>query len=474
MKRIKSLRIELVIFIFAALIISVILALLINSIVKNDFGIGRKDDKQTYEYVYKNKINILVNSLHRIKNYNEEKAEDTIKRFWEDSYTIYLVDRKGRVITGTNSSTLKIDPQYIKNGYKSVSRLSDKNGILQNDRRYYANVEGCYYIQNGQYLFFNYAGGVEDDNKAFLYLLILFPLIYVLLISGRLRYLISINKSVRIIAEGDLTYKVPIKYKNELTRLAQDVNYMVSELQTEEDKRKEFLTNISHDLRTPLTTIIGYINMIQERKYETEAELYEYISIMNRKGSYLKTMLDDFFDYSKLSSKDIEFNVEVIYIQELVRQIIEEEASFFKKGDLELIAALDDNPINISGDGELLYRAINNLLSNALKYSKKRTTVEVNVNQRIIHKKSYGVIAVSSVPLQKVSEAEAAKFFKRLYKQDKSRKQNGKKVGSGLGLSITQEILKLHNGKAEVKIQGQRIIFELILPKDTANNISIQ
>ncbi|WML32770.1 histidine kinase dimerization/phospho-acceptor domain-containing protein [Clostridium sp. OS1-26] len=87
---------------------------------------------------------------------------------------------------------------------------------------------------------------------------------------------------------------------------------------------RTFLTNISHDLKTPLTSILGYLNIIKEEKYEDKKEFESYIDKINRKSLFLKSMLDDFFQYSKLSSKDIEFNKEIIYVQELIRQIVKE------------------------------------------------------------------------------------------------------------------------------------------------------
>lgn len=140
---------------------------------------------------------------------------------------------------------------------------------------------------------------------------------------------------------------------------------MASELQKEDEKRKEFLTNISHDLRTPLTSILGYLNMINEKKFEDEKELQTYIDKVGKKSLFLKSMLDDLFQYSKLTSGDIQIENEAIYLQELLRQIVEEEKLEFQNHNLNLCLNLEKNPINIKGDGELLVRAINNLLSNA-------------------------------------------------------------------------------------------------------------
>ncbi|MBU3228524.1 histidine kinase dimerization/phospho-acceptor domain-containing protein [Clostridium algidicarnis] len=92
---------------------------------------------------------------------------------------------------------------------------------------------------------------------------------------------------------------------NELTQLAEDINYMAQELMEQDLNQKRFIINISYDLRTPLTTMLGYSKMIEEKSYSNEYELERNVSIVNRKGMHLKTLLEDFFDYAKLSSMDI-------------------------------------------------------------------------------------------------------------------------------------------------------------------------
>lgn len=102
-------------------------------------------------------------------------------------------------------------------------------------------------------------------------------------------------------------------------------------------------------------------------------------------------------------------------------------------------------------------RAINNLLSNALKYSKKHTIVTVEIYKKIVREKVYAVVSISNTPIEPVSGIEIKKFFQRLYKKDKSRSHEG----SGLGLAITQEILRLHNGLVDAYIEDERVIFKL-------------
>ncbi|WML32767.1 HAMP domain-containing sensor histidine kinase [Clostridium sp. OS1-26] len=275
-----------------------------------------------------------------------------------------------------------------------------------------SQVTGCDYLKDGYYVYFFYLGHTNSDAAAILSAIFTFIIIFTLLSLGRINYIINIKRSIKIIAQGQLDHRVPLKYRNELRELAEDINYMASELEKEDEKRRTFLTNISHDLRTPLTSILGYLNMIKEEKYEDKKEFESYIDKISRKSLFLKSMLDDFFQYSKLSSKDIEFNKEIIYVQELIRQIVEEEAPVFQDKDLQLSLSLSKEPISIKGDGELLVRAVNNLLSNALKYSKKNTVVNIEVYKELIEKDTFSIVSISNVPEEEIDEEEIKSFLK--------------------------------------------------------------
>ncbi|WP_254306693.1 HAMP domain-containing sensor histidine kinase [Clostridium sp. 001] len=281
-----------------------------------------------------------------------------------------------------------------------------------------------------------------------------------MLIWKRISYISKIKSTVRNIAEGRLSNRVPLKYKNELGELAEDINYMASKIEKEEKNRNEFMTNISHDLRTPLTTILGYINMIKNNKYESKDELDNYVDIMNKKGIYLKNMLDDFFEYSKLSSNDIILEKQKLELNELARQIAEEEEDEFTQKGLKLSINLPQESIYIESDPNLFLRAVNNLLSNAFKYSKENTVVEFNISKEIFNNTPYAVISVSNIPNDPISNDDLENFFERLYKKDSSRQ----KEGSGLGLSIVKNIVKLHGGFIKAYKQDNKLVFKVYHP----------
>lgn len=446
MKKIFKLKVELGIFAIISLIISVILL----GIIRDSKIINNKTDNEKINYIYNSQIKPLERQIKNIdlKTNIDNSSLDNLM-YQKFGIAFYVVDKDGNVLLSNNMEAKKINSNEIKNGLRKIEP-DNRNEVI-------SKISFCDYINNGYYLYAVYLGYTTSEFPTEICLLIIFIVIFTLLSLGRIKYIGAIKRGIGIIRKGGLSYKIPLKYKNELRALAEDINKMAEELKNEDEKRREFLTNISHDIRTPLTSIIGYLTMIKEKKYEDKKELDGYIDKVDRKSLFLKSMLDDFFQYSKLSSGDIKLVKEQINIQELIRQLIEEEELVFRENKLKLVSMLDNNKLNMLGDGELIVRAISNLLSNALKYSKKNTVVNVKLFQEVIDEQTYAVISINSTPAEIISQIEAKKFFQRLYKKDKSRS----KSGSGLGLAIVQEILKLHHGFVDVHTENNEIIFKL-------------
>jgi signal transduction histidine kinase len=300
---------------------------------------------------------------------------------------------------------------------------------------------------------------LDNGNIVGVMAISIFIIVFFLLIWKRISYISKIKSTVRSIAEGDLSKRVPLKYKNELRELSEDINYMASRIEREEKNRNEFFTNISHDLRTPLTTILGYIDMIKNGKYDSKRELHDYIDIMDKKGLYLKSMLDDFFEYSKLSSKDIVLEKQCLELNELARQVAEEEEDEFIRKGLRFCLKLPLESVEIEADPNLFLRAVNNLLNNALKYSRNNTAVEFKIRKQEYNGNFYAVISVSNVPETPVGDENIENFFERLYKRDLSRKEEG----SGLGLSIVREIVKHHSGFVKVCREDEKLVFKIFM-----------
>ena len=180
---------------------------------------------------------------------------------------------------------------------------------------------------------------------------------------------------------------------------------------------------------------------------------------MNRKGLYLKNMLDDFFEYSKLASNDIILEKQYLQLNELARQVTEEDEDEFIRKGLKFSLKLPQESIGIEVDPDLFLRTVNNLLSNALQYSKNGTTVELKAGREKYNDSFYSVVSVSNIPKVPIDDEDMENFFERSYKRDLSRKEEG----SGLGLSIVKEIVKLHGGFVKVFRENKKLTFKIFL-----------
>lgn len=446
LKKILKLRGEMVTIAILSVIIASVSVIFINNLT-NIFTKGRQ---QNYINENKNnKINHIVDEYKK-RNINDSELVDIINKWNETYYNVYLVDSNGNVIASREKGIKNINLKEVKD--KGVRKLEGKNvfetsGIINVDYKKSIVYYSTYYA---------------NDSHNAVYILIMTVVLFIILTAGRIKYIGEINKGIKVIANGDLKKRIDIKYENELSELAESINIMATRLEEEEHKKNEFITNISHDLRTPLTTMLGYIKMIEEFKYEDEEELNKYIHMINKKGIYLKSLLDEFFTYSKLNSNDIKVKYSSIDCNLFLQQIIEEEKINFMEKNLKLKLLDIENKVYINADGELMVRAIYNLLSNALKYSKEKTEVKVIMDEETYHKKSYVTISVINTPKEKISEEETEKLFQRLYKRENERNSKG----NGLGLTITKEIMNLNHGFIKAQVVNHEVNFKLGFPKN--------
>ncbi|WP_234124463.1 HAMP domain-containing sensor histidine kinase [Clostridium hydrogenum] len=446
MKRILKLRGEFILLALISFIIAVIV-----TIFTFKFIYGNISSKSVSNYA-KEQIFTTETALKNVNLNNPKAIQNAIQNDTSSQlFRLYIVTKKGTIIYSTTDEIKVLDLSKFKTNKTVVAPNTTYNKDFK--------VYGCNYLKNGCYLYFTYSGPGHSDSLPTIVAVILFIFLFFAFTQSRIAYISSIKKHVSKIAHGDLSCRIPLKYKNELRELAEDINNMGEKLEREESKRSEFLTNISHDLRTPLTTILGYIDMIKKEKYSSQDELLKYINIMDKKGIFLKSMLDDFFEYSKLSSKDVILEKEQLNLSELIRQAVFQETAVFEKDNLKLTVNLPETPLYIEGDAELIYRSVNNLISNAKKYSKENTEIIVSVFNENNLSKEFAVISVSNIPKDNLTQTDVSKFFDRLYKNNSSRNSEG----SGLGLAITSDIAKLHGGFSYAKLENGMLTFNIVL-----------
>ena len=434
--------------------LSLVTALAVAIFIRNQ-GIGfHHSNKETrIQKIYTECLNQLEKELLQVNLQNQSEIEELLegKYSFLVGYNFYIVDEVGQVVVSSQTGAQDINQEQIVDGRRDyIEDGGDKNVF---------KVSGCDYLKNGYYLYYTYLKYDENDTEMLVIALIGALILFFLLIWGRISYISTIRLSVAQITKGNLSYRVPYQYQNELRGLAEDINHMADVIESEEQKKSEFLTNISHDIRTPLTTILGYLEMIKKERYDSKEELDSYIEVMERKGNFLASMLEDFFQYSKLSSKDIQISQEPFELNELLRQFYEDEAVEFEKKDLMLELELYHKPIECKGDIQLLARVVSNLLSNALKYSKVETNVFIKSSIEKINHTVYGIFSISNIPREQISNEEVELLFQRLYKRDRARSEEG----SGLGLSIVKNIVELHDGMIKGYKEGERLIFQVLL-----------
>ena len=246
-----------------------------------------------------------------------------------------------------------------------------------------------------------------------------------------------------------------------LKALAEGMRYTNAELQNainkavkDERLRTELITNVSHDLKTPLTSIITYVDLLSKCDIRDE-KAQEYIRVINEKGYKLKRLIDDLIEASKVTAGNVTINPTVMNLSELCLQATVDAQSEFEKAGLELIVKQGEKPVIVFADGAKTNRIIENLLSNARKYSAKASRVYVNVYEE----NNMGVFEIKNISA-KALDITPEELTERFVRGDESRSEEG----NGLGLSIAKELASLQNGRLDISIDGDLFKAKVILP----------
>lgn len=300
-----------------------------------------------------------------------------------------------------------------------------------------------------------------------LYILI-FILTFLILTRQIVKDLIHLERGLQIISEGDLNYRVAINRQDELGRVASNINHMTEQLQHQivrerelEKSKMDMITGISHDLRTPLTSIIGYIELLRTDSFQDKAEYTRFIENTYNKATHLKKMLDDLFEYTRLTSSDTQLDLRMIDLFQLLDQLLFEFEPLAQENGIHIEKDIGDSPIMAYIDSNMIARAIDNLLMNALKYSIKSGTIYIRMNKR--HEHILIEVENKGTPL---TREQKDKLFERFYKVDYSRSSEGIQAGSGLGLSIARNIAELHRGTLTLQHVHNIFTFQLSLPSN--------
>ncbi|WP_056947080.1 sensor histidine kinase [Secundilactobacillus odoratitofui] len=278
----------------------------------------------------------------------------------------------------------------------------------------------------------------------------------------QLRHIIG---ELHYIANGHFDHRIPFTLKGDTQRVVTSVNSLVDSVIASIDEERriekskdELITNVSHDLRTPLTSIIGYLGLIEDHQYHSEEEILKYTNTAFSKAKQMKSLVDDLFVYTKMRQTDTPLSIATLDVDQMMEQLAASfELEAGEKG-MSISVETPDEPVHIEADAEKLGRVFNNLISNALKYGEGGKHIALRVNPV---SDDEVVISVENDG-QKIPRAALGQVFERFYRVEESRsKATG---GTGLGLAIAQSIVSLHGGYIYVTSDDELTRFVIHLP----------
>ncbi|QGQ99446.1 sensor histidine kinase [Paenibacillus psychroresistens] len=276
-------------------------------------------------------------------------------------------------------------------------------------------------------------------------------------------YLKEINQDIQRLADGYFEHKVQIRPSAELSQLAVNINRLVERLKyTLEEERKaeqsknELITNVSHDLRTPLTSITGYLGLIEQDRYRDEVELRYYVSMAYEESQRLSQLIQDLFEYTRLRNNEMKLRTSKINLIEMLWQITEQFRLQLSEANMEPRLLFDNNQLIVLADGNKLRRVFENLFTNSIKYGQKGKYLDITGrmdNQEVVVEiTNYG---------EAIPPADLPYIFERFFRVEKSR--NLHSGGSGIGLAIAKQIVDLHGGTIEAASDSDLTCFSIRL-----------
>ncbi|MEY8351532.1 HAMP domain-containing sensor histidine kinase [Bacillus cereus] len=433
-----------------------------------DYRVGMEQINQQAQskadmMVHENKLEAIPNMIE-IENQNLEQGYRALK--------ILITDESGKVVYKTKQAqeeqinlhnTIRNVTSFAISypDYKNEIEMTRKefiafSPITIEDKNLYMFVSG---IPEGEVIYETTEGPFPFFIGVFVFI---FSFFYVT--KRKMKQIEAMAQGVKEIEKGNLAYRIEKKGEDEIAALTENINNMAEELMVNiererklEKQKNELITNVSHDLRTPLTSIIGYLRLLRDSKYENKEQHDEYMRIAFSKSEQLKNLIEDLFEYTKLTNENIVLEKQEVCMNELLDQLIEELVPQAEEHSLVFIKKFPEERVYAAVDSEKIVRVFENLLMNAIKYSKDDGEIKVSLERqrRTIQ------ISVANYSGEFTRE-ELGNLFERFYKKDQSRSRVIE--GSGLGLAIAKSIVELQDGEIRAEYGDGVIQFIVSLP----------
>lgn len=235
------------------------------------------------------------------------------------------------------------------------------------------------------------------------------------------------------------------------------VMHDITELIKLEQVRKDFVANVSHELKTPVTSIKGFSETLLYGAYKNEETLLSFLEIIHKESNRLQMLINDLLDLSKVEKVGYEVNLQKVRLNDVLNRSIEMTAHLIDEKEMELTSTIDDS-VEVLGDGNRLMQIMMNLLTNAITYSSERTTVNVSIDKN----DKYGIFKIQDQGMG-ISKEETSRIFERFYRVDRARSRNS--GGTGLGLAIVKHLVEAHHGLIKVESEvGKGTCFIVYIP----------
>ena len=269
-------------------------------------------------------------------------------------------------------------------------------------------------------------------------------------------------QGIETMGKGNLDHKIDTKYLygtfkefgEGLNSLAEAAKLAAQQQMKSERMKTELITNVSHDIKTPLTSIINFVDLM--KKPHSDAEGAEYLAVLDRQSQRLKKLIDDLMDMSKASSGNMTMELSQVDAQEAINQALGEFADKLEKARLTPVFRYPEEQITMIADGKLLWRILSNLLNNAVKYALPDTRLYVD----LMTLDGNAVIAIKNISREQLN-VNAEELMERFVRGDESRNTEG----SGLGLNIAKSLAELQGGQMHLTVDGDLFKVTVLFPR---------
>ncbi|HDR7705395.1 TPA: HAMP domain-containing histidine kinase [Bacillus thuringiensis] len=308
---------------------------------------------------------------------------------------------------------------------------------------------------------------VLEEKYSFLYFIVflIFTTTYFALMTKTLmKRLSQINKNVKEISDGNFEIHIPILKNDEIGELAANVNRMAKSLKESienekksQEMKNEMISNISHDLRTPVTSLIGYADLLGNKLHSNGEECEQYVSILKRKSYELKNQVDDLLEYCQINYREIELHKDEVDMKALIEQIMIDFVPQLDDANMSFYIKSDE-VLHVEVDVTLIVRLFENVIGNSIMYGRDGKEIAIEIFNKTMNVeveiKNFG---------QCIPKEDLPYIFEKFYRSEKSRSSHT--GGKGIGLAISKSIANLHQGDITVRSNDKETVFTVKLPQ---------